>query len=48
MELGSSSVRVNCICQGVIATPIFSKAMCLSPEQAKQAPETIKAAFADF
>lgn len=33
-ELGESGVRVNCICPGGIATPIFGKGMGLSPEQA--------------
>ena len=34
MELGESGVRVNCICPGGIATPIFGKALGLSPDQA--------------
>jgi NAD(P)-dependent dehydrogenase (short-subunit alcohol dehydrogenase family) len=34
MELGEQGVRVNCICPGGIATPIFGKAMGLSPEAA--------------
>lgn len=33
-ELGESGVRVNAICPGGIATPIFAKGMGLSPEQA--------------
>jgi len=33
MELGESGVRVNCICPGGIATPIFGKARGLSPDQ---------------
>ncbi|MFO1327884.1 MAG: glucose 1-dehydrogenase [Rubrivivax sp.] len=33
-ELGESGVRVNCICPGGIATPIFGKGMGLSAEQA--------------
>jgi len=35
MELGESGVRVNCICPGGIATPIFGKAFGLPPEQAE-------------
>lgn len=34
MELGESGVRVNCICPGGIATPIFGKALGLPSEQA--------------
>jgi NAD(P)-dependent dehydrogenase (short-subunit alcohol dehydrogenase family) len=34
MELGESGVRVNCICPGGIATPIFGKGYGLTPEQA--------------
>jgi len=34
MELGESGVRVNCICPGGIATPIFGKSMGLSAERA--------------
>ena len=34
LELGESGVRVNCICPGGIATPIFGKAMGLSADQA--------------
>jgi len=34
MELGESGVRVNCICPGGIATPIFGKAFGLSPDRA--------------
>jgi len=35
MELGESGVRVNCICPGGIATPIFGKAFGLAPEEAE-------------
>lgn len=34
MELGESGVRVNCICPGGIATPIFGKGMGLPADQA--------------
>ena len=33
-ELGRHGIRVNCICPGGIATPIFGKAIGLSPEDA--------------
>jgi NAD(P)-dependent dehydrogenase (short-subunit alcohol dehydrogenase family) len=36
MELGEHGVRVNCICPGGIATPIFGKSMGLSPERADE------------
>jgi NAD(P)-dependent dehydrogenase (short-subunit alcohol dehydrogenase family) len=36
MELGEHGVRVNCICPGAIATPIFGKSFGLSAEQAEQ------------
>src|SRR5882762_8293924 len=36
MELGESGVRVNCICPGGIATPIFGKAFGLPPDRADQ------------
>ena len=36
MELGESGVRVNCICPGGIATPIFGKAFGLPPERADE------------
>jgi NAD(P)-dependent dehydrogenase (short-subunit alcohol dehydrogenase family) len=34
MELGESGVRVNCICPGGVATPIFGKALGLPPDEA--------------
>jgi NAD(P)-dependent dehydrogenase (short-subunit alcohol dehydrogenase family) len=36
MELGESGIRVNCICPGGIATPIFGKSVGLSPERAEE------------
>jgi NAD(P)-dependent dehydrogenase (short-subunit alcohol dehydrogenase family) len=36
MELGEHGVRVNCICPGGIATPIFGKTYGLTTEQADQ------------
>ncbi len=42
MELGEHGVRVNCICPGGIATPIFGKSMGLSPEQADEVIPLLK------
>jgi NAD(P)-dependent dehydrogenase (short-subunit alcohol dehydrogenase family) len=36
MELGEHNVRVNCICPGGIATPIFGKGLGLSVERADE------------
>jgi NAD(P)-dependent dehydrogenase (short-subunit alcohol dehydrogenase family) len=35
MELGEHNIRVNCICPGGIATPIFGKGLGMSAEQAE-------------
>jgi NAD(P)-dependent dehydrogenase (short-subunit alcohol dehydrogenase family) len=48
MELGESGVRVNCICPGGIATPIFGKALGLSAEAAEQSVETMQAMLSTF
>ena len=38
-ELGEHNIRVNCICPGGIATPIFAKSMGLSAEEADRTIE---------
>ena len=48
MELGESGVRVNCICPGAIATPIFGKSMGLSPERADEVIPLMKGVFENF
>lgn len=47
MELGESGVRVNCICPGAIATPIFGKGAGLSVEIADQTVDFMKQVLAD-
>src|SRR5262247_1737328 len=42
MELGESGVRVNCICPGGIATPIFGKGYGLAPEAADRSVALMK------
>ncbi|HYM32528.1 MAG TPA: glucose 1-dehydrogenase [Candidatus Cybelea sp.] len=42
MELGESNVRVNCICPGGIATPIFGKAMGLATQVADNTVDPMK------
>jgi len=37
MELGEHGIRVNSICPGVIATPIFTNTLDLTPKQAEKA-----------
>jgi NAD(P)-dependent dehydrogenase (short-subunit alcohol dehydrogenase family) len=46
MELGESGVRVNCICPGGIATPIFGKGYGLSPEAAERTVPLMKQVLA--
>jgi NAD(P)-dependent dehydrogenase (short-subunit alcohol dehydrogenase family) len=45
MELGEHNVRVNCICPGGIATPIFGTALGLSPQAAEEKLGVIRAAL---
>jgi NAD(P)-dependent dehydrogenase (short-subunit alcohol dehydrogenase family) len=46
-ELGESGIRVNCICPGAIATPIFGRALGLDTAQSDQTAEVMKYALAD-
>jgi NAD(P)-dependent dehydrogenase (short-subunit alcohol dehydrogenase family) len=44
-ELGEQGIRVNCICPGPIATPIFGSAFGLPLEQAEDLAQKLKAVF---
>jgi NAD(P)-dependent dehydrogenase (short-subunit alcohol dehydrogenase family) len=48
MELGESGVRVNCICPGGIATPIFGAALGVSGTEADRVAETMKVILTAF
>jgi len=48
MELGESGVRVNCICPGGIATPIFGAALGVSGAEADRIAETMKVVLTAF
>jgi len=47
-ELGEDGIRVNAICPGGIATPIFGRAAGLDGEQAQRTTEFMTAALADL
>ncbi len=47
-ELGEDGVRVNAICPGAIATPIFGRAAGLDPGQAQLTTEFMTAALGDL
>jgi NAD(P)-dependent dehydrogenase (short-subunit alcohol dehydrogenase family) len=46
MELGESGIRVNCICPGGIATPIFGEAVGVSGAAADAVAEKMKTLLA--
>ena len=47
MELGESGIRVNCICPGGIATPIFGRAFGLSEDAADKTVSVMKTVLQD-
>jgi NAD(P)-dependent dehydrogenase (short-subunit alcohol dehydrogenase family) len=44
-ELGEEGIRVNCICPGPIATPIFGSAFGLAAEQAEDLAQKLRSVF---
>jgi NAD(P)-dependent dehydrogenase (short-subunit alcohol dehydrogenase family) len=44
-ELGEQGIRVNCICPGPVATPIFGSAFGLSDERAEELAQKLKSVF---
>lgn len=45
MQLGEFGIRVNCICPGVMVTPIFGRALGLSQEEAEKTLGPLKEVF---
>lgn len=45
MQLGEYGIRVNCVCPGGIATPIFGRVLGLSQEEAEKTVEPIRNVF---
>jgi NAD(P)-dependent dehydrogenase (short-subunit alcohol dehydrogenase family) len=48
MELAADNIRVNCICPGVIATPILGKSVGMASQLADSTIETVQRASAGF
>ena len=48
LELGPRGIRINCICPGFIATPIFGKALKVPEEKLGKSVEAAKVVFRDL
>lgn len=48
MELGNANIRVNCICPGSIATPLFAVTAGLSHAEADKTLDTVSESLADW
>lgn len=45
MQLGEFGIRVNCVCPGPIATPLFGRVLGLSQEEAEKTIEPVREVF---
>lgn len=48
MELAEAGIRVNCICPGAIATPIFGTSLGLTPDAAEDVAARVKGPLAEL